>query len=373
MIDPRITRLAQTLLGHSLQLERGDIFQINASIQARPLVEALYRRACELGLFPVTVWQDDTIRRLEYELLDPDCPAAADFLARRSQWDQVRIQDIKASLTVLAADNDQELAAIAARRLQLVSKAGEAVSRTIINERQWVLLYWPTPAQAQKAGLSSEAYEDFVFDVSLVDYPALFAAEQVLARRMEQTDRVRIKAPGTDLTFSIRNLPAICCYGRRNIPDGEVYTAPIRNSVTGTITYNVPTTYWGKTFRQIRLTFDQGRIIAAGCDGDQTALSQILDTDEGARYIGEFSFGVNPLIREPIGSTLFDEKISGSIHLTPGNAYAKADNGNRSVIHWDLIQIQRPEHGGGEVWLDDELVRRDGLFLPAGLQGLNPA
>lgn len=372
MPDEKITRLAEVLLGHSLDLQPGDIFQINASFQARPLVEALYQRSRVLGLFPVVIWQDETIRRLEYELLDPDRPATAQFLARRSQWEQARVVDIKASLTIRATDNDQELAEVDARRLQMVSQASEAVSRTIINERQWALFYWPTAAQAQRAGLATAAYADFVFAVSLIDYPQLYAAEQLLARRMEAADRVRILAPGTDLAFSIRGLPAVCCYGRRNIPDGEVYTAPVRDSVEGVITYNVPSAYWGKTFRQVRLTFAAGRIVEARCDGDEQALNQIFDTDPGARFIGEFSFGVNPLIREPIGSILFDEKITGSIHLTPGNAYARADNGNRSAIHWDLIQIHRPEYGGGEIWLDDELIRRDGLFLPADLQALNP-
>jgi aminopeptidase len=371
MTDERITQLAKVLLGHSLELQPGDIFQIIASPLAKPLVEALYIRSRELGLFPVVIWLDDTIRRLEYELLEPDDADAANFLARRSQWEMARVADIKASLTIRAMDNDQDLRDIDTSRLQMVSRASEAVSTTIINQRQWVLFYWPTAAQAQKAGLSTAAYEDFVFKVSLVDYPQLYAAEQALARRMEQADQVRIVAPGTDITFSIKGMPAVCCYGRRNVPDGEVYTAPVRDSVNGTITYNVPTTFWGKSFRQVSLTFAAGRIIAARCDGDEAALNQIFDTDEGARYIGEFSFGVNPMIREPIGSTLFDEKIAGSIHLTPGNAYARADNGNTSAIHWDLIQIQRPEHGGGEIWLDGELIRKDGLFVPASLQGLN--
>lgn len=372
MQDPRLDRLAQMLLTHSLRLLPGDIFQINAIPEAKPLVKALYREARRQRLYPIVFWTDDEIARLEYDLLDPEFPATAAFLEKRTAWNAVRVTDLKAVLTIRGSVNDRELSAVDPLRQQLASKAGETVSHTIINDRQWVLFYWPTPAQAQKAGLSNDDYLDFVLTVSLVDYERLYGFEKILATRMEQARQVRIKGPGTDLSFSIQGLPAVCCYGRRNVPDGEVYTAPVRDSVNGTITYNVPAHYWGKTFNNIRLTFANGRIIKAQCDGDNETLNKIFDTDEGARYIGEFSFGVNPMIQEPVGSTLFDEKIAGSIHFTPGNAYAKADNGNRSAIHWDLILIQRPEHGGGEIWLDDVLFRQDGRFIPEELQDLNP-
>ena len=372
MHDPRLEQLAQMLLSHSLRLEPGQIVLVQAILPAKPLVKALLREAKRQNLYLVVNWLDDEVTRLEYDLLDPANPATQDFLEKRTAWNAARIADVTAVINIRGAENDQELGAVPAERQQLVSKAGESVSRTIIDERQWVLFYWPTAAQAQKAGLSIERYFDFVLDVSLVDYEKIYQAEQALAARLEAADQVRITGPGTDLAFSIKGLPAVCCYGRRNVPDGEVYTAPVRDSVNGTITYNVPSNYWGKTFNEIRLTFQAGRIVEASCTGDSNALNQIFDADEGARYVGEFSLGVNPLIRESIGSTLFDEKITGSLHFTPGNAYAKADNGNRSTIHWDLILIQRPEHGGGEVWFDGELIRKDGLFIPADLANLNP-
>jgi aminopeptidase len=372
MRDSRLDRLAHLLLNHSLRLNAGDIFQINAIPQAQPLVKALYREAKRQRLYPVVFWTDDEITRLEYDLLDPELPATAAFLTRRTAWNAARVADIQAVLTIRGAVNDRELSGVDPVRQQLVSKAGEAVSQTITNERQWVLFYWPTPAQAQQAGLSADDYFDFVLDVSLIDYERLYAAEKALADRLERADRVHVRGPGTDLTFSIAGLPAVCCCGRRNVPDGEVYTAPVRDSVQGTITYNVPAHYWGQTFNNINLTFENGRIAAAHCSGDEALLNLILDTDEGARSIGEFSFGVHPRLRQPVGSTLFDEKIAGSIHFTPGNAYARADNGNRSAIHWDLIQIQRPEYGGGEIWLDGEKLRQDGRFLSDALKDLNP-
>lgn len=372
LIDPRIEQLAEVLLRHSLALEKGDIFQLNASLAARPLAAAICRLASVMGVFPVIRWQDEEINRLAYDLLSPDQPETRRFLEAGSRWEMVRWQDMAANLSLRAPDNDQENSSVPREKLQLAARAGEKVNRLIIDRRRWALFCWPTPAQAQKAGMSTAEYFDFVLNVSLVDYNALHEAEKALAARMETADQVRILAPGTDLTFSIRGIPAVCCYGRRNVPDGEVYTAPVRNSIEGRVAYNVPTTHWGKTYRSIWLEFSRGRIIKAGCDGDAGTLEEILDTDEGARYIGEFSFGVNPRIARPTGSILFDEKMTGSLHLTPGNAYARADNGNKSLLHWDLILDQRAAAGGGEIWFDGVLIRKDGLFIPSDLRGLNP-
>jgi aminopeptidase len=192
-----------------------------------------------------------------------------------------------------------------------------------------------------------------------------------LQELMEKTDIVRIVGPGTELEFSIKGLPAIKCDGKMNIPDGELFTAPVRDSVNGRLAYNTPAVYQGFTYENIVLEFKNGKIVKATAN-DDLRINKILDTDEGARYIGEFSFGLNPFIEKPMKDTLFDEKIKGSIHLTPGNAYDECDNGNRSAIHWDLVYIQRPEYGGGEIWFDDVLIRKDGLFVLPELECLNP-
>ncbi len=372
MHDPRLDQLAFVLMNHSTAMQRGEYFQVSASITAKPLVMAIIRQAKSMGVYPVIEWQDEEISRLQYELLDPDVPETTRFLERRLDWDTVRWQDLAANITIRATQNDQELSGIPAERLQLNSRINRSLKDVIINERRWVLVDYPTHSSAQKAGMSYADFCDFNLDVALIDYDSLYKAELKLAARLDRTEKVHILAPGTDIRFSIKDMPSVCCYGRRNVPDGEVYTAPVQGTVEGVITYNVASEYFGQTFRQVRLEFKNGKVIQASCDGNNELLNKILQTDEGASAIGEFSFGVNPMIREPIGNTLFDEKICGSIHFTPGNAYAKADNGNRSAIHWDLIQIQRPEHGGGEVWLDGELVRKDGIFLPEDLLGLNP-
>jgi aminopeptidase len=224
---------------------------------------------------------------------------------------------------------------------------------------------------AQMANMSTEGFEDFYFNVCNLDYAKLSKAMEPLVELMEATDRVRITGKETDLTFSIKGLPAIKCDGHRNIPDGEVFTAPVRESVNGVITFNTPALYEGFTFERVRLEFQDGKIVNATAN-DQKRLERILDTDEGARYIGEFALGLNPHILNPMKDTLFDEKISGSFHFTPGSCYDECDNGNKSAIHWDLVFIQRPEYGGGEIYFDDRLIRKDGRFVLPALEPLNP-
>ena len=219
--------------------------------------------------------------------------------------------------------------------------------------------------------MSTEAFEDFFFRVCTLDYSLMVPGMRALKKAMESTDRVHIKGPGTDLTFSIKDIPVIACGGTHNIPDGEVFTAPVKNSVEGVVSYNAPTVYQGVSFDNVQLVFEKGKI-AKATSSNTPKLNQILDSDPGARYIGEFAIGFNPHIKEPMRDILFDEKIAGSFHFTPGQAYEDADNGNRSQVHWDLVNIQRKDYGGGEIYFDGKLVRKNGIFLPAALQKLNP-
>jgi len=242
-----------------------------------------------------------------------------------------------------------------------------------IKRTKWCVLRLPGPGMAQQAGMSTDAFEDFYFNACNLDYPRLARALHPLVERMNAAREVHIEAPGTDLRFSIEGIPAISCAGEMNIPDGEVFTAPVRDSVEGSILFNTPTIYQGSSFDGIRLRFERGRIVEADCaNGDAARLRRILNSDEGASFIGEWAIGCNPRILEPMRDILFDEKIAGSFHLTPGNAYDEADNGNRSKVHWDLVQIQRPEYGGGTIRFDGDPIRIDGRFAPEELQALDP-
>ena len=267
--------------------------------------------------------------------------------------------------------NINESSDIPSDRMSLYSRILRPVLNYRVNKTRWVVLRWPTPSMAQAAGMSTEAFENFYFDVCTMSYPRMAKAMAPLERLMKKTDRVHIKGPGTDLTFSIKGIGAKMCKGDRNIPDGEVFSCPVKNSVNGHIQFNTPTIYSGTRFDNVRLEFNDGKIVKA--TGNNTKrLNEILDTDAGARYVGEFSLGFNPHIQTPMCDILFDEKIAGSMHFTPGQAYKECDNGNRSAVHWDMVLIQRPEWGGGEIWFDGELIRKNGRFLPRDLKPLNP-
>ena len=280
------------------------------------------------------------------------------------------MKKMDAYIALRGSNNITELSDVPLEKMKLMAKKMRPVQDHRVKKTKSVVLRWPTASMAQLAGMSTEAFEEFYFDACTLDYRKLQPGMKALKALMEKTDRVEIKGPGTDLRFSIKGIPAVICGGDRNIPDGEVFSCPVRNSVQGHVTFNAPSIYQSVGFDRIRLDFRDGRIVAAS--GNQTEkLNKILDSDAGARYIGEFSLAFHPRILEPMRDILFDEKITGSFHLTPGQAYQEADNGNRSQVHWDMVSIQRPEYGGGEIYFDGKLIRRDGEFLPKQLRSLN--
>jgi len=283
-----------------------------------------------------------------------------------------RMKKMQAYIAIRGADNMNENSDVPSDRVQLYSKVIRPVQDYRVNKTRWCVLRWPTPSMAQSAGMSTEAFENLYFDVCTMDYAKMGRAMLPLEKLMRKTDRVHLKAPGTDLTFSIKRVGAKMCKGDRNIPDGEVFSCPVKNSVNGTIQFNTPTLYSGTKFENVKLELKDGKIINATANNTKR-LNEILDTDPGARYIGEFSLGFNPHILSPMCDILFDEKIAGSLHFTPGQAYEDCGNGNKSAIHWDMVLIQRKEWGGGEVWFDGELIRKDGIFLTKELKPLNPA
>jgi aminopeptidase len=283
-----------------------------------------------------------------------------------------RMKKMHAYIAVRGSDNATENADVASDRMALYSRTTRPVLNYRVSKTRWCVLRWPSPSMAQAAGMSTEAFEDLYFDVCTLDYGKMARAMAPLERRMKKANRVHIKGPGTDIAFSIKGIGAKMCKGDRNIPDGEVFSCPIKDSVNGRIQYNTPSLYSGTKFENVCLEFKDGKIVKATANNTRR-LNEILNTDAGARYVGEFSLGFNPYILSPMCDILFDEKIAGSLHLTPGQAYDECDNGNRSAVHWDMVLIQRPEWGGGEVWFDDELIRKNGLFVPRDLKPLNPA
>jgi aminopeptidase len=365
IIDPRFTELAQGLTGFSTSLKKGERVLIDAYDVPDAMVVALIRAARERGALP---YVQINRARISRELALGADEAQYSSLAA---IDLERMRRMDAYIALRGSENIFEGSDVAGDKVRLISKLYKAVQDDRVNRTKWVVLRWPTASMAQEARMSTEAFEDFYFRVCTLDYSLMRPGMKALADLMRRTDRVRITGPGTDLRFSILGIGAQECGGLRNIPDGEVFSCPQRESVEGVVQYNTRNVYLGSSFENIRLVFKRGRIIEATSNNTKR-LNEILDSDEGARYVGEFAIGFNPHILQPMCDTLFDEKIAGSFHFTPGQAYADVGNGNKSQVHWDLVCIQRPDFGGGEIRFDDKLVRKDGLFVPKALQKLNP-
>lgn len=365
MTDPRYTKLAKVLVEYSTRLKRGEKVLLELFDLPDEFGVELIRAVRAAGAIPIVEARHSRlVRELIRESSTPHATLVRDL-------ELFRIKKMDAYIAVRGAHNANENADVPGERMAMYTRTLRPVLNHRVNRTRWVVLRWPTPSMAQAANMSTEAFEDFYFQVCTMDYARMAKAMQPLVRRMKQADRVHIKSPGTDLTFSIKGIGAKGCEGRLNIPDGEVFSCPVKNSVHGVIQFNTPTIYAGKRFENVRLEFKNGKIVNA-TGSDPKRLNEILDTDAGARYVGEFALGFNPYILNPMCDILFDEKIAGSLHFTPGQAYEVADNGNRSAVHWDMVLIQRPEWGGGEIWFDGELVRKDGRFVPKDLQGLNP-
>ena len=365
-MDQRIEKLAKKLTGYSVEVQPGERVLISYEGEhVKPLVLSLIREVYAAGGIPFAEVRDSQVQR---ELLLGATEEQASFV---NDTELARMKGMDCYIAVRASDNTSELSDVPANLMNLWNRVTLPALDYRVNHTKWVVLRYPVASMAQLAGMSRARFEDFYFDVCELDYGKMGKAMDSLVTRMEAVDRVRILGPGTDISFSIKDIPVIKCAGKNNIPDGEVFTAPVRESVNGVLSVNTTSEEQGFTYENIRFEFKDGKIVDAAAN-DTKRINELLDTDEGARYIGEFSLGFNPYILEPIKDTLFDEKIAGSFHFTPGKAYEEADNDNNSAVHWDLVTIQRAEYGGGEIWFDDELVRKDGVFVPEGLHCLNP-
>lgn len=365
-MDARVKKLSDLLVHYSCNVQKGEKILISYEGECcKPLIRQIIKDVYACGGFPYVDIRDSAISR---EIMLGCEEKQIQFL---NECQLAQMKGMQAYISVRAGNNTAELADVPSEKLNMYSKITRPTLDYRVNETKWVVLRYPNSSMAQLANTSQEAFEDFYFDVCTLDYQKMSNAMDALVELMNKTDKVQIKGPGTDLTFSIKDIPAVKCSGERNIPDGEVYTAPVRESMNGTISYNTPSEEQGFTFENIVFEIKDGKIVKATAN-DDARINQLLDTDEGSRYFGEFALGVNPYILNPMKDTLFDEKIAGSFHLTPGAAYEDAFNGNKSAVHWDLVMIQRPEYGGGEIYFDDVLIRKDGRFTIPELECLNP-
>ena len=366
MTDPRYTKLASLLIEYSTALKKGERILLEFIDVPDEFAVELIRAVRRADGLPLV---EARHTRLNREILRETNEAHATLVR---DLELARMKKVQAYIAVRGSANANENADVPSDRMALYSRVTRPVLNYRVSKTRWCVLRWPSASMAQGAGMSTEAFENLYFNVCTMDYRKMARAMAPLEQLMKRTDRVRIKGPGTDLTFSIKGIGAKMCRGDRNIPDGEVFSCPVKNSINGRIQFNTPTLYSGTKFENVFLEFKDGKVVNAKANNTKR-LNEILDTDPGARYTGEFSLGFNPYILNPMCDILFDEKIAGSLHLTPGQAYEECNNGNRSAVHWDMVLIQRPDWGGGEIWFDGELVRKDGLFVAKALKPLNPA
>ena len=368
MKDIRYEKLANNLLTYSVNIQKGDNILIEVlGEEGIPLAKEIIKKAEELGARPY-------FNIINYEMLRIFLQNADEEQIRiYAKHDETRMKDMNAYIGIRATSNNAELNGISKEKMELYNKCYTLPVHfeQRVKHTKWCILRYPNNSMAQMSKMNTEEFEDFFFNVCNLDYEKMSKAMDNLKELMNKTDKVHIIGNDTDLTFSIKGISAEKYVGTFNIPDGEVATAPIKNSVNGYITYNTETTYNGIRFNNIRFEFKNGKIVKATANKEKE-LNEILDTDGGARYIGEFAIGLNPYIEKPIGDTLFDEKIKGSFHFTPGDSLEESDNGNRSSIHWDIVNIQTPEYGGGKIYFDDILIRKDGRFVLKELDCLNP-
>ena len=364
----KVSKLATNLLNHSVKLQKGEKILIEMlGIDCTDLAVELIKQTKEIGAIPL-------FNIIDYKVLKEmllNC--SVDQMEAYRKYDLIRMQDVDCYIGIRSA-NPKDLDGISKESMEIYNKIYQTpvhLEERVKNTR-WCILRYPNESMAQMARMSLEEFTEFFYNVCTIDYSKMEKAMEPLKQLLLNTDKVHIIGPGTDLTFSVKGIPAEKYYGTFNIPDGEVATCPTKYSSNGHITYNTETTYNGITFKNIYFELKDGKIIKAEAGDKTKELNEILDTDEGARYIGEFAFGLNPYVERPIGDTLFDEKVKGSFHFTPGTALEESDNGNRSSIHWDIVNIQTPEYGGGEIYFDDVLVRKDGRFVLPELEGLNP-
>ena len=365
-MSDKLKELANSIVSYSIHVEKDEKVLITTqSIETREFISYLIEAIYKSGGVPVLKINDPL---LGAQLSEGNNEARIEVL-KQIQENEVELFD--SFINIRYSMNDYESKNVGGEMAKKLSQALLPSSDVRVNQRKWVLLNYPSLLDSFKAKMTSREFNNYALDVMTVNYQKMKELIKPLKELMDKTDKVRIVSPGTDLEFSIKGMTSIPCVGEMNIPDGELYSAPIKNSVNGTITYNTPSPYQGGVYNNVSLEFKNGKIIKATCDGDNEKLNEIFNTDEGARYVGEFSLGFNPKILYPMGDILYDEKILGSLHFTPGQAYKDCYNGNDSGIHWDMVLIQRKDYGGGEIYFDDVLIRKDGMFVLEELKPLN--
>jgi aminopeptidase len=358
--DPRIEQYARVLVEQCLDIQPRQQVLLDAGVLARPLVEEIVRLLARKG-----AW---VIQRLSFTrndaVADPIWASTApeELVGELPPAERHLLETVDGLIVVLAPENIRDGSELGPERQALVSKAHEPIiPRVVSGDLSWVGCYYPTQASAQAAELTLAEFEDFLYGACLVDWDAERVRMQRLADRFDAADEVRILGPETDLTLSIAGRQGKVDAGGANMPGGEFFYSPVEDSAEGEIAFvEYPASRGGVDVNGVRLRFEAGRVVEASAETNEDFLLAMLDTDEGARRLGELGIGCNPGIQRHMRNTLFDEKIDGTIHLALGRGFPFVGGTNESALHWDIVKDLRR---GGELHLDGEVVQRDGRWL----------
>ncbi len=365
MLDPRVAKMADVLINYSLEIKPGDKLVITGPPPAAPLIRECVRAALKAGGHPVV---NATIPGVDEVLFAEASEEQLRFLPQ-TLVDEVEYFD--ARLAIRAADNTKSLSGVDPDRISLWQASRGSLGRRVMQraaagELRWCGTLFPTEAHAQDAEMSLAEYENFVWNSCLLDQPdpaegwrRVRAEQQHIVDYLMGHDTIRIVAPGTEVSYRVGGRTWINSDGKRNFPSGEVFTGPIEDSVDGEVRFTYPAIYTGREVEDVRLRFEAGKVVDARAGRGQEFLRAMLDTDAGARYLGEVAFGLNYGIQRFTRNILFDEKIGGTMHMALGRAYPDTGGKNDSAIHWDLICDLRE----GEVYADGELCYQNGKFV----------
>jgi aminopeptidase len=365
MTDIRLEKLAQLIVNYSVKVRSGDKVAIYASSIAEPLIKEVYKNVLHAGGHPFIMVSPGGIEDILFK------NASDEQLKYVHEPVKYIMEHYDVRISIASDDNTRELSQVDSSRIVLHRQARTELNKIFMERSasgalRWVVTLFPTNAYAQDAGMSLSDYEDFVYSACLPDmddpvgYWQRFSVWQDgIIEWLKAKENVHIVGPDTDLRLSIKDRIFVNCDGRFNMPDGEIFTGPVEDSIDGYVTFSYPSHYSGREVTGVRLQFEHGKVIQAHADKDEEFLIKTLDTDNGARYIGEFAIGTNEGINRFTGEILFDEKINGSFHMALGAGYPETGSKNESAIHWDMICDLRQ---GGEIRVDGELLYRDGKF-----------
>ena len=366
MKDPRVEKLADLLVNYSVSISPGERVEIRSSPQAEPLLLEVYKKVLQAGGHPMTKVTPNGLNEIFYKY------ASDEQLKYIHKPTRIVYEEYDVIMNLMAEENTKALSSIDPKKMVIASHARKDLSQLFMDragrkELKWTLTLFPTQASAQEAEMSLSEYEDFVYRACMPDmddpvgyWKKVFTDQQKVVEWLADKDRIHVMGPGTDLMLSVKGRKFINCACKENVPDGEIFTGPIEDSVEGFVTFSYPAIYSGKEVNNVKITFEKGKAVKATADKNEDFLNKTLDTDEGARFVGEFAIGTNAGIQRFTREILFDEKIGGSFHMALGASYPESGGLNQSAIHWDMICDLRD---GGEIEADGQLLYKNGKFM----------